>query len=173
MVSVAKLISSFIILFLFISCGITDPDVIEAEPKFKTSDPYFDTYKLEFSDDYYDYTGKTISINYPINLDEDYFNDKPGTVGVCSRSGSRPIEIILKTSYWEAVTEECRINLLYHEIGQCSLLQSHRDSYYSLMNSTVSNCDIMSNYESIILEEFFTQNKYAVDFLIELFDEET
>jgi len=157
-----------LISLFFTSCGkFLPPDVVErAEPHFKTSDPYFNTYKQDFAEEYNIYTGKSVRTSVPINFSNDiFFPSNPRSIGVCFSTGGRGIEILIKESYWRTLSSVCRRQLIYHEMGHCMLNQDHRDGYPSVMNSSNGYCELYDNHENMFLEEFFTRSSVAINYL--------
>lgn len=162
-----------IALFILTSCGkFLDNHVVErAEPYFSTSDPFFDYYKNEFSEDYFYLTsGKKIgNLSIPVNFsDEIFFKANPNSIGVCFMSRGRGIEILINKSYWDGLDEGCRKNLIYHEFGHCLLNQRfHRDSHPSIMNTDNRYCNLQSTeYESDLIEELILRTRSSVDALL-------
>jgi hypothetical protein len=159
-------------IFIFISCGMVEPPhVVQREdPYFKESDSYFDSYKNDFSYNYYLYTGKDISTNIPVNFSEEiFFKDNPNSIGVCFSRGSKGIEILIKKSHWKNLSRSCRKTLMYHEFGHCLLNQDHRDSYPSIMNSNNKHCDLMSSHKNNFFEEFYLRTRDSIIYLRSLF----
>jgi hypothetical protein len=52
----------------------------------------------------------------------------PYTVGQCQLRDSEPPTIVLLKEYWDEATASMKENLIYHELGHCSLLLEHDDS---------------------------------------------
>lgn len=136
--------------------------------RYKDSNPYFDSYKKSFKDDYYTYSnGENVNLNFPVNFESDAYFDKRGgnSIGVCFSYKGRGIEVIIKKSYWDKMSDACKKTLIYHEFGHCGLDQDHRDGHPSVMNTYNNYCGLMEDHENMFLEELYLVTKDSVEYL--------
>ena len=158
------------ILLIFSSCGKIegiDLDFLKQKPKdanfqFATSNPYFDSYKSQFSQNHYIETGRSIDVSrIRINFVEN-IETGTSTVGLCYSWGSKR-EIVIRQSFWNGVSESYRKALIFHELGHCALNRSHKDEKYlgnpvSIMNSYIISGNYFDSYKNALLNELHTND---------------
>ncbi|EQC50239.1 hypothetical protein M899_0349 [Bacteriovorax sp. BSW11_IV] len=128
---------------------------------FTSSDPTFDNYKNDFEDNYYQETGLSINTS-AININfVDSIEENSSFIAVCIIWGNRK-DILVKTTYWDAVGEDTKQSIIHHELGHCALGKGHNNEIdektgrpLSLMHSNiVSGTMFMSFFEEYIQELF-------------------
>ena len=129
-----------VLLGMFQSCGPMG-DFVPAHTKNNTvTNPEFQPYINEFEC----YSGLSTR-NVPIS-----FADLSGnTAGVCHyfRVGAGPIRwgwIEIDEPYWKTISEQQRINLIFHELGHCVLGRDH------VLSNSVTLCPTSFMHDSVI-----------------------
>lgn len=158
---------------LLTSCGIPLPlqkDLvvkdINAVRQFSTTDPAFSKYVQEF-----EHNGRKIlndgsfSVgDVPINFGD---TENPNFQGVCFEYPDGTKEVIIKKSWWDAVSEDYRESLIFHELGHCSLGRDHLDDTWqngeethkkSMMHSIIITPNVYDKYKEGYHKELFTQD---------------
>lgn len=156
---------------LLTSCGIPLPlqkDLvvkdINAVRQFSTTDPAFTKYVQEF-----EHRGR-VTMNdgsfsvgdIPVNFGD---TENPNFQGVCFEYPDGTKEVIVKRSWWSAVSEEYRESLIFHELGHCRLGRDHDDTVWengdevhkkSMMHSIIVSPNVYKDHKEGYHKELFT-----------------
>lgn len=156
-------------LFIFLtllSCGkkeifgdFVKEETLRSETYYSGIEPEFKEIIKDFELDYYLATGKELKVNYPVN-----FGTMTGVsseaVGVCYH---KPREVVIRKSFWEDPTVSyCqKIQLIYHELGHCSLGRGHKDEKIqgkplSAMNTYMLPDDLFCDFNEDYITEMMT-----------------
>ena len=134
-----------LLLIIFSGCGSSAfDDIIHKKgegPTPATTDLKFSDYIASFEDDF------SVTVNVPIVFG-DITND---AVGVCKKWSNGYNEINIKLSYWDTINDKQKEQLIYHELGHCTLNLGHNGESV-IMNGVYCPMSIMrpwafSSYE--------------------------
>jgi hypothetical protein len=144
-------------------------DMIEiAGPKYSTSNPVFLSYISEFEKE----VGVSAS-QIPIVFE----NVKAGgeqVVGTCNYYPGGA-EVYIDQKYWELASDECKKQLIWHELGHCALNRDHKDTIYrsfpvSVMVSIISSCFLTEeNYQAYADELRFSRDVGVMESIDDFF----
>lgn len=136
-----------LVLLLITGCGSFNraPRIYNANPDFGA---YTNAY-IEYKDRYLD----TSEIYYAIDVI--YGHLPRPTVGQCQRYLSKyhSRTIVIDYTYWQAASDEMRLELMFHELAHCDLNCGHQDDVSGIMNTKMSRSYMKdSKIEAMFLE---------------------
>lgn len=161
----------FLTTLVLTSCGIPLPlqkDLVikdlNAVRQFATTDSTFASYVQEF-----ELRGRIITNDgsfsvgdIPINFGD---TENESFQGVCFEYPDGTKEVIVRRSWWDAVDEDYRESLLFHELGHCRLGRDHLDDVrssstethkISMMNSIIIGPQKYKSYKEEYQRELYT-----------------
>lgn len=142
-----RLIKSSLCLFLLVGCAKPYPP-----PRV---DPAFEEVLQSYKTDLLAYRGIVYFDHVSIVFADIHTNTNPA-VGYCYMGKTQLIEV--DRHFWDAIDQDQKTVLLYHELGHCDLMLDHTDGL-NIMNPYLINGWMFANNRDLFLRMLFLEGK--------------